>query len=125
MHNDTDLDVKITRDTFEQLAAETLEKLKIPLDAALEDACMSPEEINEVLLVGGSTRIPWVRNWLEEYFEKPPNDNLNADEGVAYGATIMAGVLSGSAPADDDPEEPNEGDRWQAPAQPGQPEPMP
>ena len=93
--------MKITRDTFEHLATGTLEKLKIPLDAALEDACMSPEEINEVILVGGSTRIPWVRSWLEEYFDKPPNDNLNADEGVAYGATIMAGVLSGSAPADD------------------------
>ena len=61
---------------------------------------MSVEEISEVLLVGGSTRIPWVRSWLEEYFDKPPNDNLNADEGVAYGATIMAGVLSGTIPED-------------------------
>lgn len=52
---------------------------------------MSPDEINEVLLVGGSTRIPWVRRMLEDYFDNPPNDNLNADEGVAYGATIMAG----------------------------------
>ena len=57
---------------------------------------MSAEEINEVLLVGGSTRIPWVRSWLEEKFGNPPNESLNADEGVAYGATLMAGVLDGT-----------------------------
>ena len=59
---------------------------------------MSAEEINEVLLVGGSTRIPWVKSWLEGYFSQPPNESLNADEGVAYGATIMAGVLAGTMP---------------------------
>ena len=52
---------------------------------------MSKDEIDEILLIGGSTRIPKVRTWLEEFFGKPPNDMLNADEGVAYGATIMAG----------------------------------
>ena len=57
---------------------------------------MAADEISEVLLVGGSTRIPWVRNWLENYFSQPPNDSLNADEGVAYGATMMAGVLAGT-----------------------------
>ena len=70
--------------------------MKGPLEAALEDASMSKEEINEVLLVGGSTRIPWVRRMLEAYFDMPPNDNLNADECVAHGAAIMAGKLSRS-----------------------------
>ena len=83
---------------------------------------MSPDEINEVLLVGGSTRIPWVRRMLEDYFDNPPNDNLNPDEGVAYGATIMAGILAASAPADDElPVDENEGGGWQAAAQPEEP----
>ena len=59
---------------------------------------MSKDEIDEILLVGGSTRIPKVRTWLEEFFGKPPNDMLNADEGVAYGATIMAGILAPAIP---------------------------
>ena len=61
---------------------------------------MSKDEIDEILLIGGSTRIPKVRTWLEEFFGKPPNDMLNADEGVAYGATIMAGILAPAIPDD-------------------------
>ena len=64
------------------------------MNAALEDAAFSPDEIDVCLLVGGSTRIPWVRTWLENYFGKVPDDSLNPDEAVAYGATIMAGVLA-------------------------------
>jgi len=71
-----------------------------PVEDALADAVMSIDDIDEILLVGGSTRIPRVRMWLEDYFEKPPNDMLNADEGVAYGATIMAGILAPAIPDD-------------------------
>ena len=91
----------VSRDKFEELADEVFQKLIPPVEAALEDACMSAEEINEVLLVGGSTRIPWVKSWLEGYFSQPPNESLNPDEGVAYGATIMAGVLAGTMGPDD------------------------
>ena len=62
---------------------------------AIEDSELSKDEINKVVLVGGSSRIPWVRAWLEEEFGFPPYANLNADEAVAKGATIMAGILAG------------------------------
>ena len=94
-HGDKDLEVNIDREKFEELAAPVFEKLKEPLDKAMNSAGLDSEEITEVLLVGGSSRIPWVRRWLETYFQKPPNDMLNADEGVAFGATVMAGLCCG------------------------------
>ena len=97
-YEDKDLEVEIRRDQFEQLPMPVLEKLKKPLDDALSDATMSVDEITEVLLVGGSSRIPWVRKWLETYFQKPPNDMLNADEGVAFGATVMAALCCNEDP---------------------------
>ena len=65
------------------------------MNSVLGDACLTPNEIDEVILVGGSIRIPWVKQWLQDYFSKTPSERLNADEGVAHGATIMAGILSG------------------------------
>ena len=56
---------------------------------------MSKSEINKVVLVGGSTRIPWIKEWLTEYFGFAPDDRLNPDEGVAVGAALMARTLSG------------------------------
>ena len=110
-HNDQDLEVTVTREQFEELGAEVFEKLIQPVEDALADACMSVDEIDDILLVGGSTRIPKVRSWLQEYFEdKPPNDALNPDEAVAHGATIMAGVLAPAAGSS-------------APAEPAQPQP--
>ena len=101
----------VTREQFEELGAEVFEKLIQPVEDALADACMSVDEIDDILLVGGSTRIPRVRSWLQEYFEdKPPNDALNPDEAVAHGATIMAGVLAPAAGSS-------------APAEPAQPQP--
>ena len=97
-YEDKDLEVEIKREDFEQLAMPVFEKLAKPLDDALSDAAMSVDEITEVLLVGGSSRIPWVRRWLEGYFQKPPNDMLNADEGVAFGATVMAALCCNEDP---------------------------
>ena len=62
---------------------------------ALEHAELSNDEVKHVVLVGGSTRIPWIKKWLTEEFGFEPYDQLNADEGVAKGATMMAGILSG------------------------------
>ena len=69
-------------------------KLKQPLDDALSSADMCASDIDEVLLVGGSSRIPWVKSWLEQYFGKSPSDVLDADTGVAVGATLLAGQLA-------------------------------
>ena len=69
------------------------DKLVDPLEKLLDDGGLEIDEIHDVLLVGGSTRCLFVREWLTEYFGKPPNDTVNADEAVAYGATIMAGKL--------------------------------
>lgn len=97
----------VTREQFEELGAEVFEKLIQPVEDALADACMSVDEIDDILLVGGSTRIPKVRSWLQEYFEdKPPNDQLNPDEAVAHGATIMAGVLAPTAGSSSEPAQP-------------------
>jgi heat shock protein 5 len=103
-HEDRDLEVTIERTEFEELAKPILERLEEPLEEAITDAGIAKDEVTEILLVGGSSRIPWVRAWLEEYFGRPPNDMLNADEGVAYGATVMAGLVSGEDPLVDTPE---------------------
>ena len=70
--------------------------MNIPVENALRQAEMEVDEIDHIVLVGGSTRLPWVHQWVSNYFGKAPYVDLNPDEGVAYGATIMAGVLSGS-----------------------------
>ena len=95
LDSDHDFLLNIQRSQFERICAPIFERLKKPLIKVLQDAQISRDEIDEVILVGGSTRIPWVKSWLEEYFGKQPNVGLNADEGVAHGATIMAGILSG------------------------------
>ena len=94
-HEDTELDLEITLDEFDELAAEVLERLKEPLDKALEDGGFEKDEIDDVLIVGGSTRIPKVRDWLSEYFDgKELNCEVHADEAVAEGATLMARQLA-------------------------------
>lgn len=94
-----DLSVRITRVKFLELAKPILDRLKAPVEAALADVDYSVEDIDVVLLVGGSTRIPWVKDWLTDFFGQEPDDSLNPDEAVAIGATIMARELIGSAPA--------------------------
>ena len=95
-YNDLDFVHEISRDDFETAAQPVFARLEQPLNDVIEEAQMSREEIDEVVIVGGSTRIPWVKQWLKNYFEIDRlHETLNADEGVAYGAAIMAGILSG------------------------------
>jgi molecular chaperone DnaK len=89
------LQISITRSKFEQLADELFERCRKPVLAALEDAKIQPSEINEVVLVGGSTRIPRVQDIVKEIFEKDPHKGVNPDEVVAVGAAIQGSVLAG------------------------------
>ena len=89
------LDLQLTRAKFEQLCADLLERCKKPVEQAIKDAGISKSEIDEVVLVGGSTRIPAVQALVKEYTGKEPNQSVNPDEVVAVGAAIQAGVLAG------------------------------
>ena len=85
----------LTRAKFEQLIEPYMERLKKPCLQAIKDSGYSASEIDEVLLVGGSTRVPAVYNLIKSIFNKEPNKSVNPDEAVALGAAIQAGVLSG------------------------------
>ncbi len=85
----------ITRSKFESLIAPILERLKKPALDALKDAKLDPSKIDEIVLVGGSTRIPAVQQLCKEVFGKEPNKSINPDEVVAVGAAIQGGVLQG------------------------------
>ena len=89
------LEKKLTRAAFDELTKDLVETTKGPVKQALEDANLKPGDINEVLLVGGSTRIPAVQEWVKSYFNKEPNKSINPDEVVAAGASIQGGVLMG------------------------------
>jgi molecular chaperone DnaK len=89
------LQITITRSKFESLVEHVLERLKAPCYKAMEDAKLPPKDINEVLLVGGSTRMPRVQQIAREIFNKEPNKSLNPDEVVAIGASIQAAILGG------------------------------
>ncbi|MEM9888167.1 MAG: molecular chaperone DnaK [Bacteroidota bacterium] len=87
--------LKITRAKFEQLADDLVQRTLKPCAEALKDAGLDKSEINEVILVGGSTRIPAIQEAVEKFFGKKPNRGVNPDEVVAVGAAIQGGVLSG------------------------------
>ena len=89
------LDLTLSRAKFEELSYDLLERCKKPVENALKDAGLSKGDINEVVLVGGSTRIPAVQALVKEYTGKEPNQSVNPDEVVAVGAAIQAGVLAG------------------------------
>jgi molecular chaperone DnaK len=89
------LDMVLSRATFEKLVHPLIEKTLDPCRQALQDANLSVDQIDEVILVGGSTRIPAVRKFVKDFFRKEPNKGVNPDEVVAMGAAIQAGVLSG------------------------------
>ena len=89
------LDISLTRAKFEELSRDLLERCKTPVETAIKDAGISKNEIDEVVLVGGSTRIPAVQALVKEYTGKDPNQSVNPDEVVAVGAAIQAGVLAG------------------------------
>ena len=89
------LETRLTRGKFDELTRSLVEATQGPAKTALADAGLKPSEIDEVLLVGGSTRIPAVQEWVESYFGKKPNKSINPDEVVAAGAAIQGGVLMG------------------------------
>jgi molecular chaperone DnaK len=91
------LQVNITRSKFESLIEGILERLRQPCLSAIKDAKLSTNEIAEVLLVGGSTRIPKVQEIVKEVFDKEPNRSINPDEVVGLGAAIQGAVLAGDA----------------------------
>ncbi|MBI4456536.1 MAG: molecular chaperone DnaK [Acidobacteria bacterium] len=89
------LTLKLSRAKFEQLVEDILQRSVAPCKQALKDASSRPEEIDEVVLVGGSTRIPRVQQIVRELFKKEPHKGVNPDEVVAVGAAVQAGVLGG------------------------------
>ena len=89
------LDLTLTRAKFEELTADLIEKTMGPTRQAMEDAGLEPKDIDKILLVGGSTRIPAVQEAIKKYLGKEPHKGINPDECVAIGAAIQAGVLSG------------------------------
>jgi molecular chaperone DnaK len=91
------LSVSITREEFEQCLGEPLFKTKTCIEQAIKDAKITYSDIDEVVFVGGSTRIPFVAQKVQEWTGKRPNKSINPDEAVALGAAIQASVLSGSS----------------------------
>ena len=89
------LDRSITRGKFEELCSSLIDRARIPVENALKDAKLDKSKIDEVVLVGGSTRIPAVKDIVEKVLGKKPNQTVNPDEVVAVGAAVQAGVLAG------------------------------
>ena len=93
--NPKHIDLEFDRSKFEQLSSELLKRCKNPVEKALQDAKLSKSGIDQVILVGGSTRIPAVRNLLVDLLGKPLNETVNPDEVVALGAAVQAGIIAG------------------------------
>jgi molecular chaperone DnaK len=89
------IEKELTRDVFENLCKNLINRCQIPVEKALTDARLDKSDINEVVLVGGSTRIPAIQKLVESLTGKKPNQSVNPDEVVAIGAAIQAGILAG------------------------------
>jgi molecular chaperone DnaK len=89
------IEQELTRDVFENLCKNLIDRCRIPVEKALSDARLDKSDINEVVLVGGSTRIPAIQKLVESLTNKKPNQSVNPDEVVAIGAAIQAGILAG------------------------------
>ena len=89
------LNISLTRAKFEQLVDDLVKRTIPPMQKALKDAGLDPKQIDEVILVGGSTRIPKIQEIVKDFFGKEPNKSVNPDEVVAIGAAIQGGVLGG------------------------------
>ncbi|MEY2859298.1 MAG: chaperone protein DnaK, partial [Cyanobacteriota bacterium] len=89
------LDVSLTRAKFEELCSDLIDRCRIPVEQALKDSKLAKEAIDEVVMVGGSTRIPAIVDITQKVLNKQPNQTVNPDEVVAVGAAIQAGVLGG------------------------------
>lgn len=95
------LEKKLTRAQFESLVGDLIERVRKPVLQALEDAKLSAAKIDEVILVGGSTRVPAVKALVQSLLGKTPNESVNPDEAVALGAAVQAGILSGDSSVGD------------------------
>lgn len=87
--------VKISRAKFEELIADLVERSLEPCRKVMKDAGLQASQINEVILVGGSTRVPMIKSKVEQFFGKKPNESVHPDEAVALGAAIQAGIIQG------------------------------
>lgn len=96
-----DFSETLTRAKFEEINIDLFRKTLKPVEQVLKDAGVKKEDVNEIVLVGGSTRIPKVQQLLKEYFGKEPSKGINPDEAVAYGAAVQGGILSGEEGLDD------------------------
>ncbi|XP_053622641.1 heat shock protein 68-like [Plodia interpunctella] len=88
---------KISRSLFEELCSDLFRDTLVPVQQALKDAKMTHNDVNDIILIGGSTRIPKIRSMLTEFFQKTLTTSINPDEAVAYGAAIQAAKLSGES----------------------------
>ena len=95
LKNNEDLSLEITRDLFEEICGNLFDKCIAPIWGLLNKLNISEGCIDEVILIGGSTKIPRIRKLLKNLFWQEPNTFINPDDAVAYGAAIMAGKLSG------------------------------
>merc|ERR1711862_976872 len=89
------IDETLTRDVFEKLCEDLIERCRIPVEKAINDARLDTSDIDEIVLVGGSTRIPAIQNLVESLTGKKPNQSVHPDEVVAIGAAVQAGILAG------------------------------
>jgi molecular chaperone DnaK len=89
------IEKELTREIFESLCANLIDRCRVPVEKALNDARLNKSDLNEVVLVGGSTRIPAIKKLVESLTNKKPNQSVNPDEVVAIGAAIQAGILAG------------------------------
>ena len=89
------IETELSREKFENLCEDLIQRCSIPVEKALSDARLEKTAINEVVLVGGSTRIPAIQNLVESLTDRKPNQSVNPDEVVAIGAAIQAGILAG------------------------------
>ncbi|KAL0072783.1 ATPase with role in protein import into the ER [Marasmius tenuissimus] len=95
LENGNDFSDALTRAKFEELNMDLFRKTMKPVEQVLKDAGVSKEEIDEIVLVGGSTRIPKIQQLLRDYFGKEPSKGINPDEAVAYGAAVQGAILGG------------------------------
>ncbi len=91
----SNLNMTITRAKFEELIADLVERSMEPCRKVMKDAGLQADQIHEVILVGGSTRVPMIKAKVEQFFKKKPNESVHPDEAVALGAAIQAGIIQG------------------------------